>query len=82
MSMCRLIKSTIFNCFIVILFFVVVNSHDETEDDANYKDNVDNKEVNYEEYDIIHPMIQITKTEPYSMKILIDPKTPKKNTSV
>ena len=80
----RLSKSTRITCFIVM--FVVINSHADNEYDTNvtesYEDHLDDKDVSYEEYDTIHQILQITKLEPHSMKIVIEPQTLKHNSTV
>jgi hypothetical protein len=81
MSKIRLINLTKVNFFLVI--FVVIKSHADAENDANETD-TDNKDNSYayEEYDAIHSIMKISGVEPHSMKIVIDPKTLKLNTSV
>ena len=80
MSKIRLINLTKVNFFLVI--FVVIMSHADAENYANETE-TDNKDSNdYEEYDAIHSIMKISRVEPHSMKIVIDPKTLKQNTSV
>jgi hypothetical protein len=63
--------------------FVAIQSHADAENNANETetDNKDNS-YDYEEYDAIRPIMKISRVEPHSMKIVIDPKTLKQNTSV
>ena len=79
MSNYRLINSTKVKFFLVI--FVVFNGHADAEYDAFKKVHKDNS-YEYEEYNTIHPIMKISKVDPHAMKIFIDPKTLKQNTSV
>ena len=78
MSKIRLINLTKVNFFLVIFLVIKSNADADAENDANETE-TNNKDNSY---DAIHPIMKISRVEPHSMKILIDPKTLKQNTSV